>query len=91
MPTTHDNPVFTVDGVIHYCVANMPAAVSRSSTFALTNLTLPYVLELADLGCEEALRTDESLRKGLNVYRDKLVYKPVAESLGLQYTLFEAF
>lgn len=91
VPTTHDNPVFTVDGVIHYCVANMPAVVSRSSTFALTNATLPYVLKLADLGYEEALRTDDSLRKGLNVFKGKLVYKPVAESLGLQYIPLETF
>jgi len=91
VPTTHDNPVFTVDGVIHYCVANIPAAVSRSSTFALTNATLPYILKLADLGCEKALRTDASLRKGLNVFKGKLVHKPVAESLGLQYTSLETF
>lgn len=91
VPTTHDNPVFTVDGVLHYCVANIPAAVSRTSTFALTNTTLPYVLKLADLGYEEALRTDASLRKGLNVFKGKLVYKPVAESLGLQYTPLETF
>jgi len=90
-PTTHDDPVFTVDDVIHYCVANMPAAVSRTSTFALTNVTLPYVLRLADLGYEKALRTDDSLRKGLNVFKGKLVYKPIAESLGLQYTPLETF
>jgi len=91
VPTTLDNPVFTVDGVIHYCVANMPSAVSRSSTFALTNATFPYVLKLADMGYREALRTDEALRKGLNVYKGKLVYAPVAKSLGLQYTSLEAF
>lgn len=90
-PTTHDDPVFTVDDVIHYCVPNMPAAVSRTSTFALTNVTLPYVLKLADLGYEKALRTDDSLRKGLNVFKGKLVYEPVAESLGLQYTPLETF
>jgi len=91
VPTTHDNPVFTVDGVIHYCVTNIPAAVSRSSTFALTNVTLPYVSKLADLGYNEALRRDTSLRKGLNVLNGQLVYKPVAESLGLEYTPLEAF
>jgi len=90
-PTTHDNPTFTVDGVIHYCVPNMPATVSRTSTFALTNVTLPYVLKLADLGYKEALQGDVALRKGLNVFRGKLVYEPVAESLGLQYTPLEAF
>ena len=91
VPTTHENPVFEVDRVIHYCVANMPAAVSRTSTFALTNVTLPYVLKLADLGYAEAMRTDAALRKGLNVFKGKLVYEPVAESLGLQYTPLETF
>lgn len=90
-PTTHDNPIFTVDGVNHYCVPNMPATVSRTSTFALTNATLPYVLKLADLGYKEALQADGNLKKGLNVFKGKLVYKPVAESLGLQYTPLETF
>jgi alanine dehydrogenase len=89
IPTTYDNPVFTVDGVLHYCVANIPSVVSRSSTFALTNATFPYVLKLADMGCQEALQKDEALKKGLNVYKGKLVYAPVAESLGLQYTSLE--
>jgi alanine dehydrogenase len=89
VPTTHDNPVFAVDGVLHYCVANIPSAVSRSSTFALTNATFPYVLKLAEMGYREALRTDEALKKGLNVYKGKLVYEPVAKSLGLQYTSLE--
>jgi len=90
-PTTHDNPIFTINGVNHYCVPNMPATVSRTSTFALTNVTLPYVLKLADLGYKEALQADGSLKKGLNVFKGKLVYKPVAESLGLQYTPLETF
>ena len=90
-PTTHDSPTFTIDGVNHYCVPNMPATVSRTSTFALTNATLPYILKLAGLGYEEALRRDDSLRKGLNVFKGKLVCKPVAESLGLEYTPIEAF
>ncbi len=90
VPTTHENPVFEVDGVLHYCVANMPAAVSRTSTFALTNVTLPYVLKLANLGYAEAMRTDTALRKGLNVFKGKLVYEPVAKSLGLEYTSFDA-
>jgi len=89
-PTTHENPVFTVENVIHYCVTNMPSAVARSSTYALTNATFTYVLKLADLGYKEALRTDEPLRKGLNVYNGKLVSAPVAKSLGLQYTPLEA-
>jgi alanine dehydrogenase len=86
VPTTHDNPVFVVDGVLHYCVGNIPSAVSRSSTFALTNATFPYVKNLAEMGYREALQTDETLKKGLNVYKGKLVYEPVAKSLGLQYT-----
>lgn len=90
-PTTFDDPVFIVDGVIHYCVANIPGAVPRTSTFALTNATLPYILKLAGLGYEEALRRDDSLRKGLNVFKGKLVCKPVAESLGLEYAPIEAF
>lgn len=88
-PTTHADPVFTVDGVIHYCVANMPATVARTSTFALTNVTLPYVLKLADSGYKEALQSDDSLRKGLSVIDGKLVCKPVAEALGLEYTSLE--
>jgi alanine dehydrogenase len=90
-PTTHSDPVFTVYGVLHYCVANMPSAVSRTSTFALTNITLPYIFKLANLGYEKALQTDAPLRKGLNVYKGKLVYKPVAESLGLEYTPLETY
>ncbi|HEY97590.1 MAG TPA: alanine dehydrogenase [Dehalococcoidia bacterium] len=86
VPTNHDKPVFIVDDVLHYCVANIPSAVSRSSTFALTNATFPYILKLADMGYCEALRTDENLKKGLNVYKGKLVYAPVAKSLGLEYT-----
>ena len=90
-PTTFEDPIFVIDGVIHYCVANMPGAVPRTSTFALTNATLPYVLKLADLGYEKALHRDASLRKGLNVFKGKLVCKPVAESLGLEYIPIEAF
>jgi alanine dehydrogenase len=90
-PTTHDNPVFTVDGVIHYCVGNMPSAVSRSATFALTNATFPYILKLVDKGLKEALKTDETLREGLNVYEGMLVSAPVAKSQGLQHTPLKAF
>jgi alanine dehydrogenase len=83
-PTTHDSPVYTVDGVLHYCVTNMPAAVSRSSTFALTNATFPYVLRLAEMGYKDALNTDIALKKGLNIYQGKIVLEPVAKSLGLE-------
>lgn len=90
VPTSFDNPTYIVDGVIHYCVANMPAAVSRTSTFALTNVTFPYVLKIANLGYREALRSDGSLGKGLNVFKGKVTNKPVADSLGLEFTPFEA-
>ena len=88
-PTTHTDPVFTVDGVLHYCVTNMPGAVSRTATFALTNVTLPYVLKLANLGYLEAMKQDNALRRGLNVYKGKLTNKPVAEAVGLEFTPFD--
>lgn len=84
--TTHANPVYTIDDVIHYCVANMPGAVPRTSTLALTNSTLPYGLQLAEKGWQQACREDESLAKGLNVVQGKVVYKGVAEAFGLPYT-----
>jgi alanine dehydrogenase len=86
VPTTHDKPVFVVDGILHYCVSNMPSAVSRSATFALTNATLPYALKLADTVYKQALLSDSSLRKGCNVFKGNLVHQNVAESLGLEYT-----
>jgi len=82
-PTTHANPTFVVDGVVHYCVANMPGAVPRTSAFALNNATLPFVLTLADLGAREALVRDPHLREGLNVHRGRITHPAVAESLGL--------
>ena len=88
--TTHTNPVYEKHGVIHYSVANMPGAVARTSTFALTNATLPYVLKLADKGYEQALKEDSALLKGLNVIHGKLVNKPVSEALGLEYTSVES-
>jgi len=88
--TGFENPVFLVDGVIQYCVANLPGCVARTSTFALTNATCPYVLKLADLGYEKALREDASLRKGLNVFKGKLTSKPVADAVGKEYTPFES-
>lgn len=80
-PTTHSNPTFEVDGVTHYCVTNMPGAVPITSTYALTNATLPYVLELADLGVEEALAWDPGLSLGLNVRGGEITYPAVAEAL----------
>ena len=83
--TTHDDPVYTIDGVIHYCVANMPGAVARTSTFALNNATLPFALKLANLGPEKAMAEDPHLAAGLNVYKGKIAYKAVADDLGLEY------
>ena len=81
-PTTHADPTYAVDGVIHYCVTNMPGAVARTSTFALSNVTLPYVLTLADRGWEQAAAQDASLRGGLNVVHGEVTHAAVAESLG---------
>jgi alanine dehydrogenase len=84
-PTTHDNPVFTKHGVIHYSVANMPGAVARTSTFALTNATLPYIKKLAALGYKKAMLNDYSLAKGLNIYQGEIFCQAVAESFGQEY------
>jgi alanine dehydrogenase len=81
-PTTHSDPTFEVDGITHYCVANMPGAVPITSTYALTNATLPYVLALADHGVEEALERDPGLRLGLNVKDGEITHPAVAEALG---------
>lgn len=82
-PTTHDDPVFEVDGVIHYCVANMPGAVARTSAFALNNATLPFALKLANLGAEAAMAADPHLANGLNVSGGKIRHQAVAEALDL--------
>ena len=89
-PTTHADPTFIVDGVIHYCVANMPGAVPRTSTFALTNATLPYVRALADLGWQAALRRDPGLAAGLNVYAGHITHDAVAKALGLSARPYSA-
>ena len=81
--TTHDNPVFVEEGVIHYCVANMPGAVARTSAFALNNATLPFALRLANLGAEGAMAADPHLANGLNVMGGKIMHKAVADALGL--------
>lgn len=85
-PTTHDNPVYMVDGIVHYGVANMPGAVGRTSTFALTNATLPYTLKLADMGYQDACASDPGLAEGINIERGKVTNKPVADTFGLNYT-----
>ena len=84
--TSHDDPTYVVDGVVHYCVANMPGGVPLTSTFALNNATLPHVIALANKGPERALLDDEHLQAGLNVYKGKVTFKGVAEAFNLNYT-----
>jgi len=88
-PTTHRDPTFEVDGITHYCVANMPGAVPITSTYALTNATLPYALALADLGVDEAIRRDPGLRPGVNVAGGKVTHPAVAEGVGMDYVPVE--
>jgi alanine dehydrogenase len=89
-PTTHEDPTYVVDGILHYGVANMPGAVPRTSTLALTNATLPYAIKLARLGWKEACRQDPALRLGLNVVEGRIVYPGVAEAFGLPLTDVES-
>jgi alanine dehydrogenase len=84
--TTHADPIYMVDGVVHYCVANMPGAVARTSTLALTNATLPYAVEIANKGWERAMRENSEIKRGANVIKGKVTYKAVAEAFGLEYT-----
>lgn len=90
-PTTHDDPIFEIDGVIHYCVANMPGAVPYTSTIALTNATLPYAIKLANKGWKKACQEDKPLKLGLNIIDGKVVYKGVSEAFGLEYHDVEKF
>jgi alanine dehydrogenase len=80
-PTTHDDPVFVVDGIVHYCVANMPGAYPRTSTLALTNATLPYIRIIAEIGIEKAVQTDPVIKSALNTYQGKIANKALAESI----------
>src|SRR5438093_1655405 len=89
-PTTHSDPTYEVDGVVHYCVANMPGAVPRTSTFALTNGTFPYLLRIARKGLKQALKEDASLLPGVNTFAGKLTCAPVGEAQGLPYTPLES-
>jgi alanine dehydrogenase len=89
-PTTHSEPTFLVDGVIHYCVANMPGAVPRASTYALSNATLPYVAKLANSGIVQAIQAEPALAKGVNTYRGHVTYSSVAQAFGLQHTPLQA-
>ncbi|MCV6603139.1 MAG: NAD(P)-binding domain-containing protein, partial [Cohaesibacter sp.] len=88
--TTHSNPTYVVDGVVHYCVANMPGCVARTSAFALNNATLPFTLALANKGWVQALKDDAHLRNGLNVHEGKVTYKAVADDLGYDYVSAES-
>jgi alanine dehydrogenase len=88
-PTTHTNPTYEVDGITHYCVTNMPGAVPITSTYALTNATLPYVLALADLGVRGAIERDPGLRSGVNVAAGQVTYAPVAQGVGMTFTPVE--
>jgi alanine dehydrogenase len=83
--TTHDKPTFVVDGIIHYCVANMPGAVARTSTFALNNATLPFVRAIAEQGADRAMAADRHLAAGLNVSKGKIRHEAVAQALDLPY------
>ena len=85
-PTTHRDPIFTVDGIIHYCVANMPGAVAKTSTLALTNATLPYAVEIADKGWKQAMRENPEIAEGANTVAGKITYRGVADAFGLKFT-----
>jgi len=84
-PTTHENPIYIEEKIVHYCVANIPGAFPKTSTFALTNATFPYILQIADKGVEKALKENETLRKGLNLMDGKLVCQGVADSFGMSF------
>ena len=85
-PTTHDDPIFVVDGVVHYCVANMPGALAKTSTLALTNATLPYAVEIATKGWRQAMRDSAEIRSGANVVQGKVTYEGVARAFDLPLT-----
>jgi alanine dehydrogenase len=89
LPTTHSDPIYELDGIVHYCVANMPGAVPVTSTFALTNVTLPYVEAIATLGLGEAVSRDRALARGVNIVDGKLTYEAVADAHGLEFTPLE--
>jgi len=90
-PTTHQDPVYIVDGIVHYAVANMPGGVPRTSTFALTNATFPYIQQLASKGWQQAMRDNTSLRQGLNIVNGKISYRAVADAFGLSFSAADSF
>ncbi len=83
--TTHSNPTYTVDGIVHYAVSNMPGAVPKTSTLALTNATLPYAIEIANKGWQKAMMENPEIKLGANVVKGKVTYKGVADAFGLEY------
>jgi len=83
--TTHSNPTYTVDGIVHYAVSNMPGAVPKTSTLALTNATLPYAIEIANKGWQKAMRENPEIKLGANVVKGRVTYKGVADAFGLEY------
>jgi alanine dehydrogenase len=85
-PTTHSDPVYEVDGIIHYCVTNIPGIVPRTSTYALCNATIPYIRKVADLGVERALKDDQGLRQGMNIHRGGICHRSVAEAMNRPWT-----
>ena len=89
--TTHSDPIYVVDGVVHYCVANMPGAVPKTSTMALTNATLPYAVEIANKGWEKAMQENQEIKLGANVVKGQITYKAVAEAFNLDYTPIDRF
>jgi alanine dehydrogenase len=88
--TTHDDPIYEVDGIVHYCVSNMPGAVPYTSTLGLTNVTLPYAVDIANKGWKKALQDDPELRKGLNIVHGDIVYKYVADAFDMEYSSIES-
>jgi alanine dehydrogenase len=85
-PTTHSDPIYNVDGIVHYCVANMPGALPMTSTLALTNATLPYALEIANKGWRNAMKENTEIKLGANIVNGKVTYKGVADAFNLKYT-----
>ena len=89
--TTHTDPIYTVDGVVHYCVANMPGAVAKTSTIALTNATLPYAVDIADKGWKRAMQESDEIKLGANIVNGQVTYKAVAEAFDLEYVSVDHF
>jgi alanine dehydrogenase len=85
-PTTHHQPTFIIDDIVHYCVTNMPGAVGRTSTFALTNVTLPFILQLAKMGIEDASANSRAIASGINIYEEKITNLAVAQTFGLPFS-----